>query len=111
VGDPAITFLPPVDQFRRSYTFLTPTTFAWDFITVVAQTSEWDQVELDGAALPTGPTPIGASGYGYASFPIADGPHVMAGDANFGIEVYGYDCVVSYAYPGGLSLAKLNPEG
>lgn len=112
VGDPAITFLPPVDQFRSDYTFLTPATYAWDFMTVVALESEWDLVELDGAPLPmVGPTPIGASGYAYASFALEDGSHTIHGDARVGIEVYGYDCAISYAYPGGLSLQHINPEG
>lgn len=111
VGDPAITFVPPVEQFRFNYTFLTPATYAWDFLTVVALEDEWDLIELDGAPLPAGPTPIGNSGYAKASFAIEDGPHVIDGDAKLGIEVYGYDCHISYAYPGGLNLHKINPEG
>lgn len=111
VGDPSITFLAPVDQFRDDYTFLTPETFAWDFLTVVAKQSSWDMIELDGAPLPVGPTPIGGSGYARGSFAIADGPHVIAGNAAFAIEVYGYDCHISYAYAGGLNLQAINPPG
>jgi hypothetical protein len=32
--------------------------------------------------------------------------------ARFGLEVYGYDCRISYAYPGGMSLGEINePAG
>ena len=39
------------------------------------------------------------------------GYHTLRGldDALFGVEVYGYDHYVSYAYPGGLDLKPINP--
>ena len=30
--------------------------------------------------------------------------HTLAGSRDFALQVYGYDCDVSYAYPGGLNL-------
>src|SRR5690606_10547693 len=38
LGDPAITFIPPTAQYRTNYTFLTPETYAWDMLSVVAPT-------------------------------------------------------------------------
>jgi hypothetical protein len=111
VGDPSVTFIPAIEQYRKSYTFLTPATFAWDALTVVGQESDWDLIELDGAPLPEAPTPLGADGWAWASFAISDGPHTIDSPSPIGIEVYGYDCHISYAYPGGMYLNKINPEG
>ena len=71
-----------------------------------------DTIELDGAALPAA-TELGVGGLGYARFLIPDGPHdIRSQSVKFGIEVYGYDCRISYAYPGGLSLGEINqPPG
>ncbi|MFZ6182283.1 IgGFc-binding protein [Nannocystis pusilla] len=112
LGDPAITFIPPTAQHRNNYTFLTPETYGWDMLTVVAPEAGWNTIELDGAALPS-PTPLGVGDLAYARFLIPDGPHdIRSQSVKFGIEVYGYDCRISYAYPGGLSLGEINqPPG
>ena len=97
-------------QYRFNYGFLTPETYAWDMATVIAPMGGWDSHSLDGVSLPEDPTPLGAAGLGYARFLIDDGPHQISSETTkFGLEVYGYDCRVSYAYPGGLSLAEINP--
>ena len=49
-GDPSIITIPPVDQFRQDYIFLTPDKYAFDFVTLVAP--EDAHIELDGAELP-----------------------------------------------------------
>jgi hypothetical protein len=36
-GDPALVVVAPVDQFRRDYTFLTPATYGFDAVTIVAR--------------------------------------------------------------------------
>jgi len=112
LGDPAITFIPPIAQYRYSYTFLTPETYAWDMLTVVAPMAGWASIKLDGQPLPA-PTDLGAAGLGYARFIVSDGPHdIRSPSTKFGVEVYGYDCRISYAYPGGLSLGEINqPPG
>lgn len=112
LGDPAITFIPPIAQYRYNYTFLTPETYAWDMLTVVAPMGGWGSIQLDGQPLPA-PTDLGVAGLGFARFLIPDGPHdIRSPGTKFGIEVYGYDCRISYAYPGGLSLGEINqPPG
>jgi hypothetical protein len=87
-------------------------TYAWDMLTVVAPLAGWGTIALDGAPLPD-PTDLGAGGLGYARFLIPDGPHdIRSPTTKFGLEVYGYDCRISYAYPGGLSLGEINqPPG
>ncbi|WP_437290907.1 IgGFc-binding protein [Sorangium sp. So ce406] len=48
-GDPSLLILPPVEQFRQDYVFLTPDKYAFDFISVVAPPSA--VVQLDGVTL------------------------------------------------------------
>ena len=44
-----------------------------------------------------------------ALFLVEDGAHYIESPSHkFGIEVYGYDCRISYVYPGGLSLGSIN---
>ena len=108
VGDPAASYLVPTDQLRSRYTFLVPETFAWDMVSIWAKAGDWDSIELDGEPLPAS-TPTGLDDWVYASFLVDDGSHYVASDlASFGLEVYGYDCRVSYAYPGGLSVRGIN---
>lgn len=81
-------------------------------LTVVAPMNGWGSIDLDGGALPD-PEAIEGTNLGFARFLIEDGPHdIRSATTRFGIEVYGYDCRISYAYPGGMSLGKINrPEG
>ena len=50
-GDPSIMTVPPVEQFRRDYIFLTPDKYAFDFVTIVAPSAA--NIQLDGSALPS----------------------------------------------------------
>lgn len=112
LGDPAISFVAPLEQHRYNYTFLVPQTYAWDMITVTGPMIGWDSIVLDGNPLPA-PTLIPGSTLGFARFLVEDGPHdIRSPTTRFGLEVYGYDCRISYAYPGGMSLGEINePEG
>ncbi len=108
MGDPAITFIPPTDQFRNRYTFLTPYTYAWDMISVVAHADGWNTITLDGQPLPA-PAALNGGDLVYTRILIEDGPHhIESPSTPFGLEVYGYDCRISYAYAGGLSLGSIN---
>lgn len=48
-GDPSLTILQPIEQFRRSYVFLTPDKYNFDFIRIVAP--EGTTVLLDGRSV------------------------------------------------------------
>jgi len=48
-GDPSLLVVPPIEQWRASYVFLTPDKYAFDFITVVAKPDV--VVTLDGDPL------------------------------------------------------------
>jgi hypothetical protein len=134
-GDPSIITVPPVEQYRRDYIFLTPDKYAFDFVTIVAHAGA--TIQLDGAPLPSTCTtlPIDttldttsvATGDWVAhrcplSFPQVtvgqasmvlpgrqlDGVHTLVSNREMGIVVYGFDRFVSYAYVGGLNLDVLN---
>jgi hypothetical protein len=51
-GDPSFILLPPVEQFRKDYLFLTPDKYAFDFIMVAAPRTA--KVTLDGRVLREG---------------------------------------------------------
>jgi hypothetical protein len=35
-GDPSLLIIPPVEQYRRDYVFLTPESYAFDFLRIIA---------------------------------------------------------------------------
>lgn len=134
-GDPALIAVPPVEQYRRDYIFLTPDKYAFDFITITAETET--RILLDGEPLPdtcaTDPAdgivrkpgeakpgrvihrcqlsfPKVTSGQGsrVLSADQHDGVHTLVADREVGLIVYGFDRFVSYAYTGGLDLDVLN---
>lgn len=106
-GDPSMILAVPSEQFRTDYIFLTPNTFAFDWVTVTAPTGA--TVTLDGTPIPSSSfTTLGDSGFGCARVAVSDGAHRISGDQKFGIAVYGYDQYASYGYTGGLELAEIN---
>ena len=135
-GDPAIVAVPPVEQYRRQYVFLTPGLYAFDFVTIVAPRlapvllderpiSEWgcDVGAADGIVRrDDDPPPEWVVYRCQFSFPDVIGPpvvqvedgvqndgyHTLRSTEVIGLVVYGFDEFVSYAYAGGLDLDPLN---
>lgn len=110
MGDPAFMLAVPSSQYRDNYIFLTPADYLEDWFTAVVP--DGTSLTLDGVALSSASyAPIGASGYSvYHHNTSSTGSlddaqaHTLSGTAPFSLSVYGYDCDVSYAYPGGLNL-------
>ena len=48
-GDPSLVIVPPLEQFRPDYTFLTPDKYSFDFVSIVAPVDAG--VYLDGVLL------------------------------------------------------------
>lgn len=46
-GDPSLVIIPPIEQFRSEYVFLTPDKYAFDFVTVLAP--KGTELLFDGA--------------------------------------------------------------
>jgi hypothetical protein len=104
-GDPALFGVPPKRQLRSEYVFLTPTTYALDYVTIT--TPPDNVIILDGVPVDlTGGTPVMGDTFVSVTVPLEDGAHRMVGDMPFGILVYAYDDWVSYAFTGGLNLLK-----
>jgi len=105
IGDPALTMAVPVSQYRTDYLLLTPGAYAEDYLNIV--TAPGTVVILDGEPVPEEAfEPVGDEDERFvvAHMAVADGPHRLESDGPFGLDAYGYDCHVSYAYPGGLNL-------
>lgn len=102
IGDPAMTLAVPPSQFRKNYVFLTPDTYTFNFVNVIAPADT--QVSLDKKPVTTAFTPIGDSGFGVARLALTAGSHTIVADEPFGILVYGYAAYTSYIFPGGLNL-------
>ena len=106
IGDPALILGVPVEQWRMSYVFLTPNSYAEDYINVVASTGT--VVTLDGNVINGGAfSAIGGSSFVVYRAKVTDGVHQIVADKPVAVTVYGYDKDVSYGYPGGLGLQAL----
>jgi len=108
IGDPAFTLGVPVDQYLNKYIFLTPEHYDEDYVNIMHPPDA--QITIDGWDLEDIVLPIATHDLGdhiVMQVEIPDGVHVITGDVPFGVTVYGYDCDVSYAYPGGLSLKSM----
>lgn len=110
-GDPAFYLVPPEEQYRSSYSFLTPDTYFVSYLTVLIQPGF--TISLDGQTLDLEAYDyelLPESNIARAHIPVEPGPHFVESQNQipFGIVVYGLDDYVSYAFTGGLDLTKLN---
>ena len=123
--------VPPIEQYRADYVFLTPDKYAFDFVTVVAPigaTVFLDEVELDATVCEVAPTDgltdeerqgaVGLITYRcQLSFATVDpdtgdvtegiqndGVHRVVATEKVGVFVFGFDAFVSYAYAAGTEL-------
>jgi len=108
LGDASMTLAVPTAQYLTDYTFYTPSSYAYDYVDVIAPMG--DAVLLDGAAIPA-LTAIGAGTFGLAQIPVTAGVHTMSGAQPFGITLYGYDYAISYSCVGGLDLKTIGFAG
>ncbi|MBN8615895.1 MAG: IgGFc-binding protein [Deltaproteobacteria bacterium] len=131
-GDPDIIAVPPVEQYREDYVFLTPQYYAFDFLTVIAPYAAeilLDEMPLDPDQCPSAPADgrprrmddpppewvvyrcqlsypdvIGLPNVRVEDGDQNDGYHTLRATARVSIIVSGFDAFVSYAYAGGLNL-------
>jgi hypothetical protein len=110
-GDPSMSMMVPVEQYRGKYVFLAPDDYDISYADVVEPMGA--MINLDGQLVSVMPTPIGSSGYGVARIKLSrssnHGAHVLAANQPVGLQVLGYGKYTSYQYPGGLNLGKIAP--
>ncbi len=131
-GDPSTILLPPVEQWRSQYLFLVPNKYTYDYLLIAAPADadlRYDHIPLqnvlDCEYEPVGALPTGDGGTEQEyvaircplSSPTPDDPglqddgvhHLESTDGStFGLVVWGWDSFVSYGYPGGSNVEKIN---
>jgi len=109
-GDPAMSLAVPVEQFRKSYTFLAPESYQQNYLTIIAKPGT--SVYLNGNLI-NDFTPVGSGEYGVNKLTIPGGTHSITTDGSegFGIMVYGVGSYTSYMYPGGLDVREIYVPG
>jgi hypothetical protein len=118
---PTVNIIPPA-QFLSSYVFFTDPTYAETNLVIVrgkATDGTYHGVTLDCVTGALGGwQPIGASAYQFTRVDLqhahatvgkcTNGTHTIVSDSPFGITVWGFDTLVSYAYPAGASVHPIN---
>ncbi|PRQ04587.1 hypothetical protein ENSA7_50780 [Enhygromyxa salina] len=105
-GDPASYQMVPTEQYLSRYVFVTGSGYNLNYVQVTRPLGGADVFVDD--VLVDGYYTVG--GFEVADWAIGSGAHVADSAAPFGVTQVGYTNVTSYAYPGGLRLAKINPN-
>lgn len=105
-GDPSTVQMVPVEQFLTAYAFATGTGYTQNYVQVVRAAGGPDV--LVGGVVVDGYVLVGD--YELADWAIDEGNHFATSATPFGIINLGYTEVTSYAYPGGMKLAVINPQ-
>jgi hypothetical protein len=106
-GDPSMSPMVAVEQYREKYIFLAPNDYDQSYADVVVAPGA--SVTLDGTTVTATATPLNAS-WSVLRLPLGvgqGGAHVMTGSAPFGVQVIGYGAYTSYQYPAGLDLTLI----
>lgn len=101
-GDPAMLILNAEEQRINNITFATvvSTVITDHYLHIITETSNINQVSLDGALLPAAnftPYPACASS-AFASIPLVPGSHTLTCPGGLSAYVYGMGSAESYAY-------------
>lgn len=116
LGDPSQVLIPAAEQHRKEYVFLVPDTFQSNYAVFsrpVGSTVSMDGNSLDSAEFSNCvKAPIGivaGTNYEQLTCPIVAGKHTTSSTIPFGLTVYGYYNVGSYAFVGGSDVKIINP--
>jgi hypothetical protein len=116
IGDPSQLLIPAAEQHRKDYVFMIPKTFQSNYIVLAKPVDA--MIMLDGFPLAmqefancvTGPIgTVAGIAYEQITCPAAEGHHTVSADKPFGLSVYGYYNVGSYAFVGGSDVKIINP--
>ncbi len=99
-------------MLRATTTTTTTTTTSTSTSTSTTTTTSTFRTGSRAGATPSGNwRPLGdhdGQSWAYAKVTLAPGAHVLIADQNVGIDVYGYDKNVSYAYAGGSAVDRIS---
>lgn len=116
-GDPSMVLMVPVEQYQSDYVFLVDSSYEEDFAKLIRPNDVPVTVDCLGVVPENRWTPIGFSGYEWATIDLNPGEGMCTvgtnsahADEGFGIVVVGQAARASYAYPGGLALESINPQ-
>ncbi len=139
-GDPSFVIIPPIEQYRSQYVFLTPDRYSFDFLRIMAPRGaaivlDSQRLELVPGCNLEGGTDVAQTldaSFGFQvfrcqlSFPIidssldamtpldpgvqSDGVHRVLSDRPIGVIVDGFDRNVSYGYAAGTELREIVPQ-
>jgi IgGFc binding protein len=116
IGDPSQLLIPAAEQHRKDYVFLVPATFEKNYAVFAKPVDA--AITLDGMALDSVEfstcvkAPIGTLDgveYEQVTCLLPEGHHQASADKPFGLSVYGYYNVGSYAFIGGSDIKIINP--
>ena len=120
-GDPEFVNVIPTQQFLSSYVFFTDTSYKQTNLVFVRKriASGFKDVTLDCIGTLTGWAALGSSGdYEVVRIDLVkdgtpqgkcdNGPHHAESGAPFGLTVWGWSNVISYAYPAGAGVKPIN---
>lgn len=123
-GDPSLVLLPPIEQWRASYTVLAAPDVADNYLGISVDSTKVQSVSIDGTVVQLNTfTTVAGSNYVVRNYPVSTGPHTIDVTPIMGVNplpgagvtVFGYDSYVSYGYTGGLDLqtivSGINPGG
>lgn len=107
-GDPSMTFVTPVEQYRERYVFLSPSDYDLSYVDVVVP--EGAELSLDGEKVTTTRTYVGDGCYAYVRLPLAkSGAHELVSTLPVGAQLVGYGAYTSYQVPAGVNLLSIAP--
>lgn len=109
IGDPALSYMPPFEQFLSEYTVVSAGGFKAQFINVVIPTVAISTLKLDGTVVSSSLfRQVSSSAWSSAQITTTTGSHNLIASQPFGIEIYGADSYDSYAYVGGANYSALS---
>jgi hypothetical protein len=109
-GDPSLSVIPSIEQWRTKYVFLAPDDYEVNYVDIAAR--KGTTITLDGTAVSDVGSDLSGTEYTIYRVKLDTGPsmvgaHVLESDKPIGIQVLGYGEFTSYQYPGGLNLVPI----
>jgi len=106
-GDPSMSPIVPVEEYRAKYVFLAPSDYEESYVDIAAPPTA--TLTLDGNPLLTPPTVLNSN---WSIIRVAlglgqNGAHVLTGTQGFAAQVIGYGSYTSYQYPAGFDLTHI----